>query len=169
VATETAAAKRAWAFVANGLPHAPSSTLNVQVQDAAAAAAAVPTPAPLSEAQAKTLTGPASGIAGLFLDYTLLTARGWRMIAAALGDIEQGTPEAARFARENVALYIDSVYDGQFTVAQVGRKLLAGYRKLGGAAGFGQTLAPQTIEALASAYSEASERLHPHVSVKFGS
>jgi hypothetical protein len=168
-ATETAAAKRAWRLVAHGLPRTVSPTLSAEVHNAAAAAAALPTPAPLSEEHARTLTGPASDLAGLYRNYLLLTSRGWLMIAAALDQIQHGTPPVARFARENVALYIDSVYDGHFTLAQVSRKLLAGYRKLGGAAAFGQTLPPQTVAALASAYSEASERLHPHVTVRLGS
>lgn len=169
MATETLATKRAWRQVANGLPRALSPALSVEVQAATAAARALETPAPLAEAQARSLTGPAAQLAGLFRNYALLTSRGWRMIAAAIDEIEQGAPAVARFARENVALYIDSVYDGHFTLAQVARKLLAGYRKLGGAAAFGTALSPRAIGALAGAYSEASERLHPHVGVRFGS
>ena len=169
VAAETAASRRAWPLVANGLPTALSPTLSQDVQSAAAAAAAVAAPAPLTEAQVRALTGPAAEVAGLFRNYTLLTARGWRMIAAAISEIERGTPAAARFARENVALYIDSVYDGHFTLAQVARKLSAGYRALGGASAFGPALSPAAVGALASAYSESSERLHPHAGVRFGS
>ena len=47
--------------------------------------------------------------------------------------IEHGSPASARFARENVALYIESVYDGHFDLAQIGKKLPAAYRTLGGA------------------------------------
>jgi hypothetical protein len=169
VAAETAAAKRAWRLVADGLPQALSPALSVQVRNAAAAAAAVPSPPPLGEAQARALTGPAAQLAGLFRSYVLLTSRGWRMIAATVVEMEQGAPAAARFARENVALYIDSVYDGHFALAQVARKLLAGYRKLGGAAAFGPALSPRAVGALAGAYSEAAVRLHPHVGVRFGS
>jgi hypothetical protein len=169
VATETDATKRAWRLIANGLPHAFSPALRAEVQSAAAAAAAVEAPPPLQEAQARALTGPAAQLAGLFRGYTLLTSRGWRMIVAAIGEIEQGAPALARYARENVALYIDSVYDGHFTLAQVARKLIAGYGKLGGAAAFGQALPPATIDALASVYSEAGERLHPHAGVRLGS
>jgi hypothetical protein len=68
-----------------------------------------------------------------------------------------------------VALYIESVYDAHFTLAQVGRKLLDGYRKLGGARTFGARLAQRRVDALARAYSEASDRLHPHVRVRLGS
>jgi hypothetical protein len=169
VGAETAVTKRAWRLVANGLPRVLSPAFTLEVQDAAGAAGAVPAPAPLGEAQARVLTGPAAGLAGLFRNYALLTSRGWRMIAAAVGEIGHGAPAAARFARENVALYIDSVYDGHFTLAQVARKLIAGYSKLGGAAAFGQALTPQAVSALAGTYSEAAERLHPHVGVRFGS
>jgi hypothetical protein len=169
VAVETAAAKRAWRLVANGLSSAVFPAAREQVQTAAAAAAAVAAPAPLSETQAKTLTGPAAQLAGLFRAYTVLSSRGWQMVAAAITEIQQGPPAAARFARENAALYIDSVYDAHFSLAQVERKLRAGYRELGGERAFGRALSPQLIEALAHAYSERSERLHPHVGVRFGS
>jgi hypothetical protein len=169
VGAETAASKRAWRLVAHGLPGALAPAQREQVLGAATAAAAVAAPPPLGEADAMRLTGAAAEIAGLFDSYMLLSARGWRMIVAAIGEIAQGPPAAARFARENAALYIDSVYDGHFTLAQVSRKLLAGYRKLGGEAAFGQALAPQLVGALAGAYSEAVERLHPHATVRFGS
>jgi hypothetical protein len=169
VASETAATKRAWRLVANGLPPAISAAQREEVQTAAAAAAAIAAPAPLAEGRAAALTGPAAELAGLFRSYRLLASRGWQMVAAAIGEIDQGPPAVARFARENVALYIDSVYDGHFTLAQVSRKLLAGYHKLGGETAFGQSLSAQAIAALASAYSESSERLHPHVGVRFGS
>ncbi|HYM45952.1 MAG TPA: hypothetical protein VES65_07305 [Solirubrobacteraceae bacterium] len=76
---------------------------------------------------------------------------------------------AARFARENVGLYIESVYDGHFDLAQIGKKLHDGYRKLGGPAAFGGSLTPGEVADLADAYSEATARLHPHVGVRLGS
>ena len=85
------------------------------------------------EAQARTLTGPASQLAGLFRSYALLSARGWKLLDAGLAQIESGSPASARFARENAPLYIESIYDGHFTLAQIGKKLLAAYGKLGGA------------------------------------
>ena len=72
------------------------------------------------------------------------------------------------FAHENVALYIESVYDAHFTLAQVGRKLHDGYRELGGPQAFGPALAPAEVSALERAYSEASDRLHPHGGVRLG-
>jgi hypothetical protein len=83
--------------------------------------------------------------------------------------MEHGSPAAARFARENVALYIESVYDAHFTLAQVGKALLTGYRKLGGPAAFERALSQAEVDALARTYSEPTDRLHPHVAVRLGS
>ena len=76
---------------------------------------------------------------------------------------------AARFARANVDLYIESVYDGHFELAQIADKLHKGYENLGGPAAFGESLTPAEVNALAAAYSEASARLRPHVGVRLGS
>ena len=73
------------------------------------------------------------------------------------------------FARANVALYIESVYDAHFTLAQIGKKVLDGYGKLGDGKAFGAALVTDEVEALARAYSEAKDRLHPHVGVRLGS
>jgi len=126
-------------------------------------------PAPLQEAGARSLSGPGAELAGLFRSYVVLSARGWRLIAAAVAEIEHGPPASAAFARQNVALYIDSVYDGHFTLAQIGKKLRAGYRTLGGTAAFGAALAAAQVRALEGAYSEASDRLYPHAGVRLGS
>jgi hypothetical protein len=40
---------------------------------------------------------------------------------------------------------------------------------LGGQAAFGTSLSPAEVHALANAYSEAADRLHPHVGVRLGS
>lgn len=168
VALEVAATKSAWRLTANGLP---TSTAGARAPVAAAAkdAARVVVPALLSEAQAVSLTGPASQLAGLFRTYTSLSARGWTLIGVALEEIEHGSPAAARFAGENVGLYIESVYDGHFGLAQIGKKLLDGYRKLGGADAFGAALTQGEVDALAHTYSEATDRLHPHVGIRLGS
>jgi len=168
VATEAAAAKKAWPLVANGPTGAPAITRPL-IAAATQSAAKVKVPAPLGETEALALTGPASQLAGLFGSSSRLDARGWRMIGAALEEIEHGPPAAMRFARENVALYIESVYDGHFELAQIGKQLLDGYRKLGGPSAFGRTLSQQEVDALARAYSEAAERLHPHVGARLGS
>jgi hypothetical protein len=169
VAGELSAARVAWRGIANGLPHAIPPTLPAQLAAAAASADGVRLPSLLQEAQAVSLTGPAAQIAGLVRSYTLLCRRGWSQILATLAQIRTGTPAQARFARTNVALYIESVYDGHFTLAQVGSKLLVGYRKLGGSRAFSSALTEAQVQALARAYSEANARLHPHVGVRLGS
>ena len=155
--------------MANGLPADTSAIPRASILAAAQSAAAVTLPAQLQEAQAATLTGPASGMAGLFRAYSGLSARGWQLIGAAIEQIEHGSPTSARFARENVALYIESVYDGHFDLAQIGKKLPAAYRTLGGPAAFGAALTQAEVDALARAYSEGNDRLHPHPGVRLGS
>ena len=169
VSGEVAATKAAWPLIANGLPHdvgaVSSSAATVR---AAASAARLPLPELFSEANARSLTGPAAQIAGLYRSYALLSEHGWKLLFASLSAIESGTPAAARFARANAALYIESIYDAHFTLAQLGKKLLAGYEKLGGSAAFGASLSDGEVAALARAYSEARDRLHPHVAARLG-
>ena len=165
---EMAAARIAWPLVANGLPASIPPSVRPALSTASEAAHAIVVPPLMSETQARSLTGPAAGVAGLFRTFTGLTERGWTLTGAAGTEIEGGSPAAARFARENVALYIDSVYDGHFDAALIGKSLLAGYEKLGGAKAFGATLTQAEVDALAGAYSPASERLHPHPGVKLG-
>jgi hypothetical protein len=171
VAVELAAAKRAWPFVVNGLPASAQALASARtpIAEAAASAAKVPTPPLLGEAQAVSLTGPGSPLAGLFRIYTGLATRGWTQIGAAIDQIEHGSPASARFARENVALYIESVYDGHFDLAQVNKHLTDGYRTLGGQSAFGSSLTEAEVDALGDAYSETTARLHPHVGVRLGS
>jgi len=169
IAHEVAATKTAWPLVVNGLHPRTLATAGPPVTAAAESAARIKPPGLLEESQAASLTGPASELAALFSSFDGLTSRGWRLILAAIDSIERGSPQGARFARENVALYIDSVYDGHFSLAQIGKKLLKGYRILGGQAAFGAALSQAEVDALASSYSEAADRLHPHVGVRLGS
>lgn len=169
VAREVSATKTAWPLIANGLPSTSAPLARPSIAAAANSAAAIKLPGLLEESMATSLTGPASQLAGLFSVFTGLTSHGWQQIVAAMNSIEHGSPAGARFARENVALYIDSVYDGHFSLAQIGKKLLDGYRMLGGQSAFGKTLSEAEVNALAAAYSEAADRLHPHVAVRLGS
>jgi hypothetical protein len=168
VHSEVLASKAAWPLVVNGLP-AHGALARKPVHTAAAAAAGIAVPALLQEDEAGALTGPAATISGLFHGFYELSKRGWQLIDGAIGQVEHGPAAAARFARANVALYIESVYDGHFSLAQTGKQLLAAYRKLGGPVAFGHALTPDEVNDLAAAYSEASVRLHPHVGVKLGS
>ena len=170
VAAEVAATKSAWPLIANGLPATTSSLSGAgQVKRATEAAARLRLPVLFGEAQARSLTGPASQLAGLFGSYALLSARGWKLLDAELAQIASGPPVSARFARENAPIYIESIYDGHFTLAQIGKKLLAAYDKLGGAGAFGASLTQSQVDALARTYSEDRDRLHPHVAVRIGS
>jgi hypothetical protein len=171
VAVELAAARRAWPLVVDGLPSGAQGPASSRAPIAAAAASArmIPTPPLLSETQAASLTGPGSPLAGLFRDYTGLVSSGWTLIVAAIDQIEHGSPASARFARENVALYIESVYDGHFDLAQINKRLTDGYRELGGQSAFEDALTEAEVDALGDAYSEMTARLHPHVGVRLGS
>jgi len=167
-AREMAAARIAWPLVANGLPANIPPATRTALAAATAAARAIVIPPLESKPRSRSLTGSAAGIAGLFQAYSGLTERGWTLTAAAAGEIAGGSPAAARFARENVALYIDAVYDGHFDGGLIGKSLLRGYTSLGGAAAFGGTLSEAEVQALARAYSPATEQLHPHPGVQLG-
>jgi hypothetical protein len=167
---EVVASRAAWPLVANGLTAARGrSDARGTIHAAGAAAGRLRSPPLFSEEESASLTGPAASLAGLYRSFDALATHGWQMIGAALDQIERGPAAAARFARANVALYIESVYDGHFSLSQIGRKLRDGYRRLGGEAGFGAALSEREVRALADAYSEAVARLHPHVGVRLGS
>jgi hypothetical protein len=169
-AREVSATKAAWPLIAHGLPGAIGTvSRSPQVQAAVASAARLRLPPLFGEARVRTLTGPAAQISGLVRSYALLSARGWKLLDATLTQIETASPANARFARANAPLYTASIYDAHFVLAQIGKKLLAGYAKLGGAAAFGGTLTQAEVSSLAQAYSEARDRLHPHVTTRLGS
>jgi hypothetical protein len=169
VRAEVAATKAAWPWVVDGLHAETSMHTRPLVQAANESAASLRLPTLTQEVPSRALTGPGAELAGLFRTYTGLSQRGWELIAAALGQIEHGSPAGARFARENVALYIESVYDGHFDLAQVDKKLHAAYRALGGPSAFGSQLTQAEVDALAGIYSESTDRLHPHVGARLGS
>jgi hypothetical protein len=169
VAHEVASTKTAWRLIANGLPARTIAIARPSILAAAESTKSIKQPGLFEESEAASLTGPASQLAGLFSTFSGLASRGWQQIVATIDAIEHGSPADARFARENVAFYIDSVYDGHFSLAQIGKKLKDGYHKLGGQAAFGTALSQAEVNALANTYSEAAERLHPHVGVRFGS
>jgi hypothetical protein len=169
VAAEVKTTKAAWPLVANGLPASPTPAALATIEAAARQAGSLKLPGLFTELRARGLTGPASGLAGEFRSYAGLSARGWQLIAYSLNQVGHGSSGAASFARENSALYVESVYDAHFGLAQTGKKLLAGYEKLGGPSAFGSSLTQDEVERLAGAYSEAGDRLHPHSGVKLGS
>ncbi len=163
------AAKAAWPYLANGLPAKSRPVARRLIAEAALQAAALRVPGLFSEERARGLTGPASPIASTYAGFVRLATRGWRLLNYSLEQIERGTAFAASFARANVALYIESVYDAQFAAAQIGKKLLPGYERLGGPAQFQGKLSMAEVQRLAAAYSEPALRLYPHPTVKLGS
>jgi hypothetical protein len=166
---EATAAKIAWPLVVHGLPASIPPATRAAVANASKTAQAIVVPPLMSETHARSLTGPAAGIASLFQPFHQLTERGWTLTQAAGDEITGGSPAAARFAHENVALYIESIYDGHFDATLIGKSLLVGYRQLGGGPTFGATLTQAEVNALARAYSPTAEQLHPHPTVKLGS
>lgn len=168
MAAEVAATKGAWPLVAHGLPTDVSSISRSAIATAAQRASQLKLPPLFQERRARAITGPGAAMAALFRSYAVLGARGWTLIGSAIDQIEHGSPTAARFARANVSLYVDSVYDSHFDLAQIGKQLLAGYKKLGGSAAFGSSLTEAEVSQLAGAYSEGRDRLHPHPVLKAG-
>ncbi len=171
VQVELAASRRAWPYLIDGLPLGSLERVKSLVRDAYERSRRVLLPPLFEEAEgdASSLTGPGSGLAGLFRSYYLLAQRGWQLIGAAIDEVEHGSGAAATFARANVALYIESIYDAHFTLSQIGKGITRAYQKLGGPAAFGALLDQADVEQLEAAYSEASERLRPHERVRLGS
>jgi hypothetical protein len=166
---EVAATKAAWPTVANGLPARRSGLYPPRVRAAIESAEELELPTVLDERNAASLTGAAYGLAGLYRTFTGLASRGWQGTGAAIYQIEHGSPPAARFAHANAPLYIDSIYDAHFGLGQIGKQLLSAYKKLGGEEVFGVALTQAEANAIAAAYSQAHDRLEPHVGVKLGS
>lgn len=166
---EVAGTKAAWPYIYNGLPPAGTGIGQAQIDAAIEDAERLTLPPLLHEARAAALTGPASSLAGLYRSFSELSSRAWVMLGANIEQIERGSPKAASFARATVALYIDSIYDAHFGLAQIGKQLLPAYTKLGGAGAFGSSLSQSVVDSLAATYSEANDRLVPHVNVTLGS
>ena len=169
VQSEVQATKAAWPLIIDGLPADIRKLPHTPVRVATERASALRLPSLFGEHQAASLTGPATSLAGTFREYYLLTGRGWRLISAAIEQSERGPAAAASFARANAALYIESVYDAHFALAQIGKQMPIDYERLGGAAAFGSLLTPSEVDALARSYSEANDRLQPRARVRLGS
>lgn len=166
---EVAATKAAWPLIVRGLPADIRMLSRPKIQLAVERSRELKVPALLEEGEAASITGPGASIASLFRSSSRLITRGWLLIGAAIAQVEHGSPAAARFARANVALYIESVYDGHFDLAQIGKKLLTGYKGQNGPQAFGDSLTQAEVNSLAQTYSEPSLRLYPHTAVKLGS
>jgi hypothetical protein len=184
VKQEASASRSAWPAIADGLPATLGSGLRTAVSAANVRAKALAEPAFL--ANASRLTGPASGIAGIYENYEQLAQRGWSMTEAAvmlIGNLgatvsdstaavaNAGTARPAgattnatqaNFARANSPLYIDAIYDAHFDLSVLGKRLSEGYKKLGGSRAFGTVLTQAQVNALAEVYSIPAVRLQPH-------
>lgn len=161
VLAEARSARRAWPAISDGLPAELAPRLLSTVAAASSSAAALPVPR--FAAEAGKLTGPASGVAGLYESYERLSERGWRLTEAGLATIHgAGAPRAVAFARENSPVYIDAIYDGHFNLSLIGKSLAKGYERLGGPTAFASKLTQQQIDALTRTYSSAGVRLEPH-------
>jgi len=169
VEREVAAARAAWPFLIGGIPTRQTATARSRIEAAVRAAGELPLPALLDEGQAAALTGPGSPLAGRYRDFQELCSTSWRLIGDALAEIERGPASAARFARANVALYIEGVYDAQYSLGETGMEMLAAYKTLGAAPVFAALLTPGEVAQIAQTYSRSRERLQPHERVKLGS
>jgi hypothetical protein len=173
VKREVAASRVAWPSIAGGLPQTQGGGLRTAVGAANARAKALPEPSFLSNASK--LTGPASGIAGIYENYEQLAQRGWNLTEAAVQTIVSAESAATNvtaasasaaaqtsFERANSPLYIDAIDDGHFDLSLLGKSLASGYDKLGGPEAFGAALTQAQVNALAGAYSIPAVRLEPH-------
>jgi hypothetical protein len=169
VQNEVQATKAAWPLLIDGLPANTHKLPRGPVRVAAERASALRLPSLFEEHRSASLTGPGTALAGTFRNYYLLTGRGWRLISAAVEQAEHGSRAAASFARANVALYIESVYDAHFALEQIGKQMPIDYERLGGASAFASSLTPSEVSALARSYSEANDLLTPRARVRLGS
>jgi hypothetical protein len=173
VKREVSASRVAWPSIADGLPQAPGGRLRTAVGAANARAKALPEPSFL--ANARKLTGPAAGLAGIYESYEQLAQRGWNLTEVAVQTISSadsagtnvtaaGASAAAQasFERANSALYIDAIYDAHFDLSLLGKSLTGGYEKLGGPEVFGAALTQAQVNALVDVYSIPAVRLEPH-------
>lgn len=165
---EASATRAAWPLIADGLPASVDGGGAARIEAATLAAHRVKLPPAFTELGSTKLTGPAVGISSAFGSFLGLCGRSWAMIGYSLSAQLRGG-EAARFAHANAPLYIESIYDSNFGLAQIGKKLTKGYEQLGGETEFGEALTPAEVQRLASVYSEPDFRLHPHDGVRLGS
>ncbi len=169
VEAEVAAAKAAWPEILDGVGRHPGAGTRARVQFAAELAAQLRLPALFTEEGSAELTGPASPLAGQFRSFQALGSRSWQMLDSSLGEIEHGSGREARFARENLPLYVESLYDANFTLGGIGKRLLDAYKTLGGEKAFGDSLTEARIQQLAAEYSKERNELSPKERVKLGS
>ncbi len=168
VEAEVAATKAAWPAILGGVKGRPTAGTRAKVRLAAQRAAQLRLPALLTEDGSAQLTGPASPLANRFRSFQTLGSRSWQLLESSLEEIERGSHSEASFARENLPLYIESIYDAHFTLSETGKQLLAAYKTLGAAKTFGGSLTPSEVQQLADRYSKERDELSPKERVKLG-
>lgn len=156
---EVAASKAAWPLIASGLPAKVDRHLLSAVSTASAAASALPSPKFLKFIHE--LTGPAARIAHAYLGFMLLSSHGWAHVLATAEAISKGQ-SAATFDRATSGLYIDSIYNGSFTLSLIGEKVFNSYERLGETTEFGSALTPSEVQSLESELSPEADVLSPH-------
>ncbi len=169
VEAEVAATKDAWPAILAGVKGRPTAATRTKVLLAAQRAAALRLPTLMTEEGSAQLTGPASPLASRFRSFQTLGSRSWQLLESSLDEIERGSHSQAEFARQNLPLYIEGIYDAQFTLAETGKQLLAAYKKLGDQKTFGGSLTTSQIQQLAARYSKERNELSPKEQVKLGS
>lgn len=170
VSREVRATKAAWPYIYKGIPRGGlSARARALTAAAERAAEELPLPELLEEREAATLTGPSSPLAGRYRYFQQLCTASWRLFGVYAQQIESGPPAARTFARANVNLYIEGIYDSHYTIAHAGKEIADGYGALGGAEALGKQLPASEVKQLQSAYSEPADRLYPHELVKLGS
>jgi hypothetical protein len=169
VDSEVAAARAAWPFILDGLPAQIGARARARILAAVESALRMPLPALMAERQAAALTGPGSPLAGRYRDFWGLCRDSWKQLAAALGEIEHGSPRAARFARATAALYVEGIYDAHYSIAEAGEQVSAAYQTLGGAPVLGAVMSERAVGQLAASFTRPRDELSPHERVKLGS
>lgn len=118
VEAEVAAAKAAWPEILDGVGQHPGAGTRARVQVADGLAGQLRLPTLFTEEGSTELTGPASPLTGQFRSFQALDSRSWQMLDSSLEEIEHGSGPQARFARANLPLYVESIYDAHFTLGE---------------------------------------------------
>ncbi len=150
---EMKSAKEAWPSLYGGLRSGISRSLEASVRTADMHASSLGAPPYLEEV--RKLTGPGSGVDGLYKTFWSLDRDGWSTVEATIDSIRRGPKASASFRRANVGIYIQAIYDAHYDISIVGKDLKLGYERLGGEKLFGKSLTATQVEAIARFYSPA--------------
>ncbi|HLI32169.1 MAG TPA: hypothetical protein VKU89_05455 [Solirubrobacteraceae bacterium] len=178
LAAEIAASRSLWPLIDHGLLRRLHRSRRPRVElrsDAtlarrldAAEGAARQLPAQLL-AGAEELTGPASGLAGLYALASGLATHSLEALAAAERVGPSAGEATASYLRGNVNMYVADLYDAHFDLSYIGKALRDAYRRMGGQRTFGARLSAAEVARIARFYSPANTRLRPHPWQSFAS